>query len=700
MSYKKRMRPEILNSLFCSIDSIKGIGSRYLKLVSNLIGGDKIVDLLWHLPYNMIDRTYSCPLAHLETGKIWTGLVTINEHIEPKTKKQPYYVIVSDGTKDLTLTFFKYYKDSIKRSLPIGAQRVISGKIEYFNGSLHMNHPDYIALPENQKNIQTIEPVYMLTKGVTNKMMLFLAQSALSKLPDLAEWQDEHFLSQQGFMSFQNALEKVHHPQLIEDLNPLSKARERLAYDELLSNQLTLAIARLKHKKKSGRIVEGNGLLRQKLIQSLPFELTDAQKRVIGEIENDQKSSYQGLRLVQGDVGSGKTIVAFLSMLNAVEAGFQAAIMAPLGILAKQHFETMLEWAETTGVRVALLTGKIKGKKRTEILEKLQKGEIDILVGTHALFTEDVTFKDLALVVVDEQHRFGVKQRLELSKKGNLPDIVVMTATPIPRTLVLTEYGDMSYSKIDELPKGRKPVNTRVMSLKKIPEVVEGLKRKLKEGARAYWICPLIEESEKSDLAAAEKRFELLKEIFPNQVGLIHGKMKENEKDEIMESFKKGQISILVSTTVVEVGVNVPEATVMVIERAERFGLSQLHQLRGRIKRSSNPSSCLLLYGFPLSQTAQERLTVMRQSEDGFVIAEKDLDLRGGGEILGVKQSGFTTFKLADLAFHKNLLFTAHQDAEMIINNDPNLESSRGQRLKTLLYLFRQDRALETYKAG
>lgn len=694
------MRPEILNPLFCSIDSIKGIGQRYLKLVSNLLGGMHIVDILWHLPYNIIDRTYTSNLRDVISGKIWTGVVTVTAHIEPKTKKQPYHVVVDDDTSDLTLTFFKYYKDSVKRNLPLNSKRLISGKIEWFNGSIHMNHPDYITLPELKDKIQGMEPVYMLTQGITNKMMRFLASSALSKLPDFPEWQDEHFLKQQCFTSFKKALEKIHNPTSIEDLNPLSKERQRLAYDELLANQLALSIARLKHRKKQGHIISCQGLLRQKLLKSLPFELTFAQQRVLSEIENDQKSAYQGLRLVQGDVGSGKTIVAFCAMLNAVEAGYQAAIMAPLEILAKQHFETMQEWAKTTGVRIALLTGKIKGKQRTELLENLKNGNIDILIGTHALFTEDVTFKNLGFAVVDEQHRFGVKQRLELSKKGNTPDIVVMTATPIPRTLVLTEFGDMSYSKIDELPQGRKPVDTRVMNIKKTSDIIEALKRKVSTGARIYWICPLIEESEKSDLAAAEKRFESLKEVFNDQVGLMHGKMKEAEKDAVMESFKTGKISILVSTTVVEVGVNVPEATVMVIERAERFGLSQLHQLRGRIKRSSNPSDCLLLYGFPLSDTAKERLDIMRQSEDGFMIAEKDLELRGGGEILGVKQSGFTEFKVADLEFHKDLLLTAHQDAEMIISNDPNLQSRRGQNLKTLLYLFREDTALETYKAG
>ncbi|MBP5615044.1 MAG: ATP-dependent DNA helicase RecG [Alphaproteobacteria bacterium] len=423
------------------------------------------------------------------------------------------------------------------------------------------------------------------------------------------------------------------------------------------------------------------------------------QKRVLSDIYQDQQAPYQGLRLVQGDVGCGKTVVAMFAMLNAIESGAQAAIMAPTEILAKQHAETIGAWAEKIGVKSALLTSKIKGKKRAEILNDLRLGKIDILIGTHALFTDEVVFKDLAFIVVDEQHRFGVEQRLKLGQKGNGADIVVMTATPIPRTLVLTRYGDMDYSKIDELPKGRQGVETSVLPISKMEDVVRALKRKIDAGARAYWVCPLIEESAQTDLAAAVKRFEYLSDIFKDEVGLVHGQMSEAEKDAVMNRFQKGEIKILVATTVIEVGINVVEATVMIVEQAERFGLSQLHQLRGRVKRGFEKGNCLLLYGARLSQTAHERLNVMKTSEDGFLIAQKDLELRGGGEILGTKQSGFEEFKLARLEFHKDLLYTAYKDAQMILATDPSLSSERGQALRTLLYLFEKDKDFKTYKA-
>ena len=432
----------------------------------------------------------------------------------------------------------------------------------------------------------------------------------------------------------------------------------------------------------------------------LPFKLTNAQDKVLQEIFDDQASDNRMLRLLQGDVGSGKTIVALLTMLNAVECGTQAAIMAPTEILAKQHMETIAPLCEAIGLRAELLIGKVKGKARSKIIEDLAEGKIDILIGTHALFVEDVEFKDLACVIIDEQHRFGVHQRLNLSNKGNKADILVMTATPIPRSLILTAFGDMEYSKIDQLPEGRKPVDTRVMPLTKADDIVEALKNKLKQGARAYWVCPLVEESEKLDLAAAEQRFELLQKVFGNKVGLIHGKMKEKQKDEIMEQFKTGKISLLVATTVIEVGVNVPEATIMIIEHAERFGLAQLHQLRGRVKRGNNAATCLLLYGYPISSTARSRLQVMKETEDGFLIAEEDLKLRGGGEILGTRQSGFTNFRLADMSVHQGLLMTASQDAKMIVNSDPDLKSPRGEALRTLLYLFERDDAVKTYLAG
>lgn len=693
------MRPSILNPLFTSIETLTGVGSRYYKLISGLCG-TKICHLLWHLPSGIVDRTYSVPLKYAQTGKIWTGKIRVVEHAVPASRKQPYRIFATDDTADLTLNFFKYYADSIKKSFPADAQKAVSGKLEFFNGRLQMNHPDYIVEPDKFEQLRGIEPVYPLCAGISNKMMLKLTRQALLKLPVLPEWLDENFMKRENFSDLKTTLDRIHNPQSGADLEPVSPSRRRLAYDELLANQLTLAIARRRMKKQSGRAICNAGVLRQKLLQYLGFELTDAQQRVLDEIYHDQAAPYKMLRLVQGDVGSGKTVVAFLAMLNAVESGTQAAIMAPTEILAKQHFETMSVWAEKIGIKIEILTGKSKGKKRTEILQNLAEGKINILIGTHALFTSDVIFKDLACVVVDEQHRFGVNQRLELSQKGQKADVLVMTATPIPRTLVLTQYGDMEYSKIDEVPKGRKPVDTRVVPLSKIAEVIAALERKISSGSRAYWVCPLVEESEKTDLAAAEERFTALQKIFGNKVGLVHGKMKEKEKDAVMEKFKNGDIRLLVATTVIEVGVNVPEATVMVIEQTERFGLAQLHQLRGRIKRGFEASTCILMYGYPISSTGRERLNIMKNSEDGFVIAEKDLELRGGGEMLGTRQSGFGSFKIADPAAHKDLLYTAYKDADLILQTDPDLETPRGQALRVLLYLFEQDSALKTYLAG
>lgn len=692
------MRPEILYPLFADINTLKGVGERTHKLLANLVNGDKIVNLLWHLPSNIIDRTYSPRLNNVIAGRICTIAVKVVEHIPPKTSKQPYRVIVEDETDQLTLIFFKVYAQSITKALPIGSTRVISGKPESFNGQLQMPHPDYIVRPEEIAKVLGMETVYPLTAGITNKMMGKYMQQVLAKLPNFSEWLDDKFLVQQKWRSFNDAIIKIHNPKCLTDLDISSAERTRLAYDELLANQLALALVRKKIKKQKGRILCGNGELRKKTLDKLPFNLTQAQQNVLKEIYNDQGQPYRMLRLLQGDVGSGKTIVALLSMLNAVECNSQAAIMAPTEILAKQHMETVKPLCEDIGVKVALLTGKTKTKERKEIIDKLQNGDIDILIGTHALFQEGVIFKDLAFVVVDEQHRFGVHQRLALSEKGNMADILVMTATPIPRTLVLTAYGDMEYSKIDQVPEGRKLVDTRVLPLTKLNEVAEALKRKIETGTQAYWVCPLVEESEKSDLAAAEERFSSLQKIFGDKVGLVHGKMKEKDKDAVMERFKNGEIKLLVATTVIEVGVNVPQATIMIIEHAERFGLAQLHQLRGRIKRGFEASTCMLMYNYPLSETAKERLNIMRDSEDGFMIAEKDLELRGGGEILGTKQSGFINFKIANMEVHKNLLHIANQDAKLILEMDPKLETKRGQALRTLLYLFEKDDSIRNYR--
>lgn len=692
------MRPSILFPFFADITSVSGIGDKYAKLLGNL-GIAKVGDALWHLPHALINRRLKSSLADTLIGETNTFGVTIRQHIQPQHKSQPYRVLAEDDRGQMiSLCFFKAYPASLEKSLPVGAKRFISGKVEAFNGMLQMSHPDYIAA--NINDIPQHEPVYGLTAGITNKFINKFIAQVLPRLPQLPEWQDENFVNQHKFPSFIQALYTVHHPQNFDDMAPQSPARQRLAYDELLANQLALAIVRQKVKKQGGRKISGNGLLRRKVIEMLPFKLTDAQEKVLSEIYADQADDSRMLRLLQGDVGSGKTIVALMAMLNAAECGTQSAIMAPTEILAKQHFETIAPICESIGIRAELLTGKTKSKMRMQMIEDLAEGKIDILIGTHALFVEDVQFKDLACVVIDEQHRFGVHQRLNLSNKGNRADILVMTATPIPRSLILTAFGDMEYSKIDQLPAGRKPVDTRVMPLTKGDDVIDALKGRLAEGARAYWVCPLVEESEKSDLAAAVKRFEHLQQIFGDKIGLIHGKMKEKQKDEVMEQFKTGKISLLVATTVIEVGVNVPEATIMIIEHAERFGLAQLHQLRGRVKRGNAAASCLLLYGSPLSETAKARLQIMKESEDGFLIAEEDLKLRGGGEILGTRQSGTANFHLADMSVHQNLLLTASKDAKMILNNDAELKSSRGEALRILLYLFERDDAVKTYLAG
>ena len=664
------MRPEILYPVFAEISSLKGIGTKTVKLLNNLLGGNKIIDLLLHLPSNVVDRSYRPKLKDAVPGRICTIKATVVEHVPPKSRNQPYKVILDDGTEQITLIFFKIYADSIAKNLPLGATRIISGKIEVFNGRLQMTHPDYIAAETEAYKIPSFETIYPLTAGISTKMLNKYMEQALALLPNLPEWLDEKFVKQHEWDNFKSALTHAHNPKYKSDLEPYSKHISRLAYDELLANQLALAIVRERVRKQAGLVIKGNGLLRKKLLEKLPFTLTNAQKNVLAEIYTDQADAFRMLRLVQGDVGSGKTIVALFAMLNTIEAGMQAAIMAPTEILAKQHFETIAPLCEDIGVKTALLTGKTKTKERRQILEDLSLGKINILIGTHALFQDDVTYKNLGLAVVDEQHRFGVHQRLSLSNKGNKSDVLVMTATPIPRTLLLTAYGDMEYSKIDQLPEGRKPVDTRVLPVTKLSETVAALKRKIDEGTRAYWVCPLVEESEKSDLAAAEARFADLQKIFGDKVGLVHGKMKEKEKDAVMEKFKNGELKLLVATTVIEVGVNVPEATIMVIEHAERFGLSQLHQLRGRVGRGADQAYCILMSGDKLSKEGKARLQAMVATNDGFELSELDLKLRGAGDISGTQQSGLAfELKIANLGRDSQIVEAARAAAQDAIDN-------------------------------
>ncbi|SCA54812.1 ATP-dependent DNA helicase RecG [Candidatus Terasakiella magnetica] len=693
------MRPEILFPLFRPITALKGVGPRISKLMEK-ITGEHIVDVMWHLPTSFIDRRFSPTIAEAPDNTVVTLEISVAKHFPSRNRRAPYKISCFDETGPMDLVFFNARGDYLKKQLPEGETRIISGTVERFQGILQMTHPDRIGKIEEKDEIQTVDPVYALTAGVTNKTMGKAIRSALDHTEELTEWLDPAFKKQKKWPDWQEALTTAHHPKEEEDLFADSPARERLAYDELLANQLALALVRRTVRRAAGRPITGDGKLRQEIRNALPFDLTDSQENSLEEIKADMAEPLRMLRLLQGDVGSGKTVVALLTALIAIEAGMQAVIMAPTEILARQHMETIEPLLVGTPITPVILTGRNKGKKRTEILERIASGEAQLAIGTHALFQDDVEFANLGLAVIDEQHRFGVHQRLALAGKGQHVDVLVMTATPIPRTLMLTAYGDMDVSRLTEKPAGRKPVDTRVMSLSKMEEVAQGIGRMVSKGARIYWVCPLVEESDKIEIAAAQERFEHLQSLYGARVGLVHGKMKGTEKDAVMAAFASGEIDVLVATTVIEVGVNVPEATVMIIEHAERFGLAQLHQLRGRIGRGMAASTCLLLYGAPLSENGQARLKIMRETEDGFIIAEEDLRLRGAGEVLGTRQSGLPEFKLAQLPAHEELLAAARDDVKLILDKDPELQSPRGQALRTLLYLFEEDATVGYLRSG
>lgn len=693
------MRPEVLYPPFKPVSDLKGVGPRGSKAIETL-AGSRIVDLFWHLPVGLIDRRYAPTIEEAEPGRVATITLKVGSHVKAANKRLPYKVYCSDDTGKLALVFFHAHEKYLRGELPEGETRVVSGKVEIFGKEKQITHPDHICPLDQLDAMKKVEPVYPLTAGVSLKMLGKAMLGALERVPELAEWQDPEFLKRNAWQPWNEALLDAHAPQEFCDLEPSSKPRLRLAYDELLANQLALTLMRRHMHTMAGRPIKGDGRLSKLALQATPFELTGSQQTAWQEIADDMGSETRMLRLLQGDVGSGKTIVAVLAMLSAIEAGTQAVMMVPTEILARQHLATIEPLAKAAGIEVALLTGRHKGKAREAILDGLKSGDTHLAVGTHALFQDDVEFADLGLAVIDEQHRFGVHQRLTLSAKGNAVNVLVMTATPIPRTLMLTAYGDMDVSRLLEKPAGRLPVTTNTFSLGRLDDVVGAVKRRIETGARAYWVCPLIEESESLDVAAAEDRHRHLAQLFGERVALIHGRMKGKEKDAVMAAFAAGEIDVLVATTVIEVGVDVPEATVMVIEHAERFGLAQLHQLRGRIGRGAEESHCLLLFQGPLTSAAHDRLTTLRETDDGFVIAEKDLELRGAGELLGTRQSGLPQFRIADLAAHSGLLAAARDDAELILNKDPDLESERGRALRTLLYLFERDAAVRYLRSG
>jgi ATP-dependent DNA helicase RecG len=693
------MRPAILFPLFAPIDTLPGIGPSMAKTLSKL-AGPRVVDLLWHLPQGIVDRRLSPSIAGVELRRTATLRVRILEHEPPRTRRRPYRILCGDDSGELILVFFNARPEYLLKTLPPGETRIVSGMVDTFGEGLQMVHPDYVLADTDKESLPAMEPVYPLTAGLTGKMLMKVMKTALQRAPVLDEWLDPALRARQGWPAWREALAQTHAPTTDGDLAPLAPARARLAFDELLANQLALAIVRRRLRRQAGLAIRVDGNLARKVVERLGFRLTSSQSAALAEIVADMSQPARMLRLLQGDVGSGKTVVALLAMLNAVESGAQAALMAPTELLARQHLATIAKLAGAAGVRVALLTGREKEAARQSVLAGLAGGEIGIVVGTHALLQESVAFRDLALVVIDEQHRFGVDQRLALSEKGAAADVLVMSATPIPRTLTMTAYGDLDVSLLTEKPPGRQPIDTRVMAIDRLDELVAAVGRMLGAGAKVYWVCPLVEDSAASDLAAAEQRQAFLQRAFPGRVGMVHGRMKTAERDAAMRAFRDGSVGVLVATTVIEVGVDVPAATVMVIEHAERFGLAQLHQLRGRIGRGAAASTCILLYAPPISEAARTRLSVLRETDDGFRIAEEDLRLRGAGEVLGVRQSGLPAFRLADLAHHGELLAAARDDARLLLERDPDLTGPRGRALRALLYLFERDHAVKTLRAG
>jgi ATP-dependent DNA helicase RecG len=693
-------RPEILFPLFAELETLDGVGAKTARAFEAL-EVTRPKDLLFLLPVAGTDRRRKSSVRDVTPPATLTVEVEVGAHFPPRRKGGPYRITVRDPMLEWALVFFHARADYLQQLLPTGQRRLVSGKVELFDGMAQMVHPDHVLRPEEAASLPAYEPIYPLTAGVTLKAVQKAVAATLVRTPDLPEWIDPALKAREKWPDWKPALLAAHAPEDAAAVAPAFPARQRLAYDEFFAHQLTLSLARQHMRRGKGIASQGTGALQARVLQSLPYRPTAAQTRAIAEIGADMAAPLRMNRLLQGDVGAGKTLVAFLALLVAAEAGGQGVLMAPTEILARQHMESLAPLARAAGVRVEILTGRDKGAERAAKLAALAAGEIPVLIGTHAVFQKDVEFHDLRLAVIDEQHRFGVAQRMELGAKGQAADVLVMTATPIPRSLALASYGDMDVSVLDEKPPGRKPIRTALVSAARIDEVVDHLRRAVAEGKQAYWVCPLVEESEVMDLTSAVERFQHLRAVLgEGRVGLVHGQMPPAEKDAAMARFVAGETAVLVATTVIEVGVNVPNATIMVIERAEIFGLAQLHQLRGRVGRGEAESTCLLTYQPPLTEGGERRLKTIRDTEDGFRIAEEDLAMRGAGDLIGTAQSGLPRFRMADMERQSALMAVAQSDARKLLSDDPSLESSRGRAARLLLWLLDQDRAIRLLTVG
>ncbi|MBY9064618.1 ATP-dependent DNA helicase RecG [Sphingomonas yunnanensis] len=684
------MRPEILNPLFAEVAVLKGVGPALAKPLDRL-GIARAVDLLFHLPSGWVDRVARDELDEADVGRTIAITLTPRDYRSGSSPRAPTRVQATDAAGNhASLVFFGGGSGWARKQLPLGEPKRVSGRLDRYGDALQIVHPE---IGGEEEGFRAREAIYPLSEGLTSRRLAALVEQALARAPALDEWIEPSLKARHDWPDWRAAVERIH-------ADPADAvARARLAYDELFANQLALSLVRADTRKRRGRSLQGDGRLRDLL--RLPYQLTGAQARSVREIEGDLAQSAPMLRLLQGDVGAGKTLVAAMALLIAIEAGAQGALLAPTEILARQHYDTLRRLLAGLPVEIAVLTGRDKGRAREATLMGLADGSIQLLIGTHAIFQEAVRYRDLALVVVDEQHRFGVAERMLLQAKGQTPPhVLAMTATPIPRTLTLALHGEMDQSRLDEMPPGREPIETRVVSEERIDEVVNALGRHLADGKQAYWVCPLVEESATSDLQAAEARAASLQARFGDRVALVHGRMRGAEKDAVMARFSANAAGVLVATTVIEVGVDVPNATLIVIEHADRFGLAQLHQLRGRVGRGGGKSVCLLLRGGSLSETARARLALMRESNDGFRLAEEDLRLRGAGELLGTRQSGEAMFRLATPELLGELLPAATDDARLLIDRDGGLEGTRGQAARVALYLFEREAGVALLRSG